>query len=224
MCEGCLRTTQEIARWPYADTPERLDILQLLRERRRAVGRTSVGGQSAAAARQSERCLIMTILDSLLASRPVLLADGGMGTGLFALGPVDGRQPRAVERAASGADRRGASRLRRGRLRHHPHQQLRRQPASAEAAPGPGPRRRAEPAAARIARGVADAADRPVVVAGSMGPTGELIVPLGALTIDEATAAFAEQAQALGRGRRRRALDRDHVLGRGGRGRGRWGR
>lgn len=41
LCEGCLRTTQEIARWPYADTPERLDILQLLRQRRRAVGRTS---------------------------------------------------------------------------------------------------------------------------------------------------------------------------------------
>lgn len=42
VCEGCLRTTAEIARWPYADTSERLDILQLLRERRRAVGRTSV--------------------------------------------------------------------------------------------------------------------------------------------------------------------------------------
>jgi uncharacterized protein len=41
LCEGCLRTTQEIARWPYADTTERLDILQALRERRRAVGRTS---------------------------------------------------------------------------------------------------------------------------------------------------------------------------------------
>ena len=42
LCEGCMRTTQEIARWPYADTAERLAILQLLRERRRAVGRTSV--------------------------------------------------------------------------------------------------------------------------------------------------------------------------------------
>jgi predicted Fe-S protein YdhL (DUF1289 family) len=41
LCEGCLRTTQEIARWPYADTAERLQILQHLRERRRAVGRTS---------------------------------------------------------------------------------------------------------------------------------------------------------------------------------------
>ena len=55
-------------------------------------------------------------------------------------------------------------------------------------------------AAARIARGVADAADRPVAVAGSMGPTGELIVPLGALTMEDATAAFAEQAQALAAG------------------------
>jgi uncharacterized protein len=42
VCEGCLRTTIEIARWPTADTPERLQILQQLRERRRAIGRTSV--------------------------------------------------------------------------------------------------------------------------------------------------------------------------------------
>lgn len=41
LCEGCLRTTQEIARWPYAEMPERLAILQSLRERRRAAGRTS---------------------------------------------------------------------------------------------------------------------------------------------------------------------------------------
>ncbi len=41
LCQGCLRTTHEIARWPYADTAERLEILQLLRERRRAIGRTS---------------------------------------------------------------------------------------------------------------------------------------------------------------------------------------
>ncbi|WP_418161739.1 DUF1289 domain-containing protein [Benzoatithermus flavus] len=41
MCEGCLRTTHEIARWPSADTTERLEIVQRLRERRRAAGRTS---------------------------------------------------------------------------------------------------------------------------------------------------------------------------------------
>ena len=55
-------------------------------------------------------------------------------------------------------------------------------------------------AAASVARQVADQAGRPVVVAGSIGPTGELIVPLGALTMDEATAAFAEQARALAAG------------------------
>ena len=55
-------------------------------------------------------------------------------------------------------------------------------------------------AAARVAREVADAAPRPVLVAGSMGPTGELIVPLGPLTMEEAAAAFAEQARALAEG------------------------
>jgi predicted Fe-S protein YdhL (DUF1289 family) len=41
LCEGCLRTTHEIARWPSADSHERLEIVQRLRERRRAAGRTS---------------------------------------------------------------------------------------------------------------------------------------------------------------------------------------
>jgi predicted Fe-S protein YdhL (DUF1289 family) len=41
LCQGCLRTTSEIARWPYADSGERLVILGRLRERRRAAGRTS---------------------------------------------------------------------------------------------------------------------------------------------------------------------------------------
>ncbi len=38
------------------------------------------------------------------------------------------------------------------------------------------------------------------LVAGSMGPTGELMEPLGPLTIDEAAAAFAEQAAGLAAG------------------------
>lgn len=38
------------------------------------------------------------------------------------------------------------------------------------------------------------------LVAASIGPTGELIVPLGPLTIEEATAIFAEQAAALAAG------------------------
>lgn len=52
-------------------------------------------------------------------------------------------------------------------------------------------------AAAGIAREVADAADRPVVVAGSVGPLGELFEPMGLLTLDDAIAAFSEQMEAL---------------------------
>ena len=54
--------------------------------------------------------------------------------------------------------------------------------------------------AARIARRVAGESDRPVVVAGSMGPTGELFAPLGKLTPEEGRAAFAAQARALAEG------------------------
>lgn len=52
-------------------------------------------------------------------------------------------------------------------------------------------------AAARVAREVADAAGRPVFVAGSIGPTGELLEPNGPVTIAEAADAFAEQAEGL---------------------------
>ena len=55
-------------------------------------------------------------------------------------------------------------------------------------------------AAAAIGRDVADSADRRVLVAGSMGPTGDLIRPLGELTSDEAQVAFAEQAAGLADG------------------------
>jgi 5-methyltetrahydrofolate--homocysteine methyltransferase len=44
---------------------------------------------------------------------------------------------------------------------------------------------------------VADAAPRPVVVAGSVGPTGELFEPLGALTHEVAVASFQEQMRGL---------------------------
>jgi 5-methyltetrahydrofolate--homocysteine methyltransferase len=53
---------------------------------------------------------------------------------------------------------------------------------------------------ARIARAAAKAAGRPVVVAGSMGPTGEMLEPYGTLTREEAEATFTEQAQALAEG------------------------
>ncbi|WP_366655769.1 DUF1289 domain-containing protein [Fodinicurvata sp. EGI_FJ10296] len=40
-CTGCLRTAMEIAEWPRATQDRRLEILGLLRTRRRAAGRTS---------------------------------------------------------------------------------------------------------------------------------------------------------------------------------------
>ncbi len=54
--------------------------------------------------------------------------------------------------------------------------------------------------AAELAREVADRADRPVVVAGSVGPTGELFEPLGALTEEVAIASFREQIEGLKQG------------------------
>lgn len=55
-------------------------------------------------------------------------------------------------------------------------------------------------AGARLAREVADAAGRPVLVAGDIGPSGEILVPLGTLEPADAQAAFAEQAAALAEG------------------------
>ncbi|MGD8404812.1 MAG: betaine--homocysteine S-methyltransferase [Anaerolineales bacterium] len=52
-------------------------------------------------------------------------------------------------------------------------------------------------AAAQNARAEADAAPDLVVVAGSMGPTGQIFEPMGTLTFEEAKAAFAEQAKGL---------------------------
>jgi len=55
-------------------------------------------------------------------------------------------------------------------------------------------------AAAQNARAEADAAPHLVVVAGSMGPTGQLFEPMGTLTFEDAKAAFAEQAKGLAEG------------------------
>ena len=54
--------------------------------------------------------------------------------------------------------------------------------------------------AARIARNETDRAGRVVLVGGSVGPTGEILEPLGPLSLAAARDAFAEQATALERG------------------------
>ncbi len=139
-------------------------------------------------------------LTELLAERPWLLADGATGSNFFDRGLQSGDAPELwnvdhpervadLERAfvEAGADiiltnSFGGTRY---RLKLH----------KAES-------RVAElnEQAARIARQEADRADRPVLVAGSIGPSGEILEPLGTLSRDDARDAFAEQAVALARG------------------------
>jgi 5-methyltetrahydrofolate--homocysteine methyltransferase len=54
--------------------------------------------------------------------------------------------------------------------------------------------------AVRLAREIAGAAEHPVLVAASVGPTGEIFAPLGKLEPQDAEAAYAEQAAALAEG------------------------
>ncbi|MCY4181085.1 MAG: betaine--homocysteine S-methyltransferase [Litoreibacter sp.] len=51
--------------------------------------------------------------------------------------------------------------------------------------------------AAEIGRDVADSAGRPLVVAGSMGPTGDIMEPVGTLSHANAVEMFHEQAEGL---------------------------
>jgi len=140
---------------------------------------------------------VKTSLAAQLSAKKVLLADGATGTNFFAMGLNSGEPPefwvtdhpdRVTELHQQFVDA-GADIIltntfgcNRHRLKLH-HAQAR----VHELAMG----------AARLARNVADASPRPVVVAGSVGPTGELFVPLGALTEDEAIDAFAEQIEGL---------------------------
>ena len=136
-------------------------------------------------------------IDALIAEKGVLLADGATGTNLFAMGLQAGEAPELLNETApetiatlhrnfvnAGADiiltnSFGGTRH---RLKLH-HAQDRVFELNKRAA--------------EIARSVADAAGRKVIVAGSVGPTGELLVPLGALTYEEAVDAFAEQMEGL---------------------------
>lgn len=139
-------------------------------------------------------------LGQLLSNRPWLLADGATGTNLFACGLESGGAPelwnlefperiRGLQRefVAAGADIVLTNSF--GGTRHR----LKLHDAAGRVAEING-------AAARLSRTVADEADRMVLVAGSMGPTGELFEPLGPVTMAEGTEAFSEQALALAQG------------------------
>lgn len=139
-------------------------------------------------------------LHELFTNRDWLLADGATGTSYFAMGLQSGDAPELwnvshPERVASlhrsfidaGADiiltnSFGGSSY---RLKLHQAQ---------------GRVADLNLAAASIARNEADKTDRPVIVAGSVGPTGEILQPVGTLDPEAAEDAFAAQALALAEG------------------------
>jgi methionine synthase I (cobalamin-dependent) len=135
-----------------------------------------------------------------LATRPWLLADGATGTNYFQMGLVSGDAPemwnfehpervRSLHRRfiEAGADIVLTNTFggNRHRLKLHNAQDKVRE---------------INIAAAKNARAEADAAGRDVYVGGSMGPTGEIFMPVGTMPHEEGVAAFAEQAHALKEG------------------------
>ncbi|MFQ5935703.1 MAG: betaine--homocysteine S-methyltransferase [Acidiferrobacterales bacterium] len=139
-------------------------------------------------------------LTELLAQKEIIVADGAMGTNLFDLGLANGAagerwcidhpdRVRSIHQGFvdTGADIILTNSFTANRYRFKLHKLEDRVHETNEAA-------------AALARDVADSAGRPVVVAGSMGPTGDLLEPLGTRTAQEAEDAFAEQAAALKEG------------------------
>ncbi len=138
----------------------------------------------------------MTFTEAL-ATRPWLLADGATGTNYFQMGLESGDAPelwnvdhpdrvRTLHRQfiEAGADIVLTNTFggNRHRLKLHNDQHRVRE---------------LNMAAVKNARAEADASSRTVYVAGSMGPTGEIFMPVGTMPHEEGVAAFEEQAAAL---------------------------
>ncbi len=136
----------------------------------------------------------------LLNARDWLLADGATGTNLFAMGLANGEPPefwttekpeniRALHQGFvdAGSDIILTNTFGCNRHRLKLHNAEARVPELNEKA-------------ARLAGAVAEAADRPVIVAGSVGPTGEIFMPAGTMSMEEGIEAFSEQIAALAEG------------------------
>lgn len=139
-------------------------------------------------------------LSRLLETRDWLLADGATGTNLFNMGLQSGDAPEfwnadhpdRITMLYEGAVKAGSDLFltntfggNAARLKLHD---------------GQSRVRELNRLGAEIGREVADKAGRPVVVAGSVGPTGEIMEPMGALTHALAVEMFHEQAEGLKEG------------------------
>ncbi|MEM1376414.1 MAG: betaine--homocysteine S-methyltransferase [Pseudomonadota bacterium] len=136
-------------------------------------------------------------LDALIAEKGVLLADGATGTNLFEVGLESGDapelwnidQPEKIRALHQGFVDAGSDIVltnsfggSRHRLKlHHAQDRV----------------HELNKAAAELAREVVDSVERTIIVGGSVGPTGELLIPLGALSYEDAVEAFREQIVGL---------------------------
>ncbi len=139
-------------------------------------------------------------LSKMLAERDWILADGATGTNLFNMGLGSGDapelwnvdKPENILKLYQGAVDAGSDLFltnsfgsNASRLKLHGAEKRVRELSRA---------------AAELGREVADAAPRDIVVAGSVGPTGEIMAPVGTLTHELAVEIFHEQAEGLKEG------------------------
>jgi 5-methyltetrahydrofolate--homocysteine methyltransferase len=139
-------------------------------------------------------------LSAMMQTRDWILADGATGTNLFNMGLSSGdapemwndEHPDRIKKLYSMAVDAGSDLFltnsfggNAARLKLHNAQKRARELSRISA---------------EIGRDVADAQNRPVIVAGSVGPTGEIMAPMGALTHELAVEIFHETAEGLKEG------------------------